>query len=316
MSTDHDCAGDGATLHPLFRSLAEDAIEVPRLVVPHTDLFLEALKRREIHPKPFQGRFFSAEVMKVFYRDPMSGLEMIALYLLFLIRIFLSLILSWRRSFSYRVRTLRHFSFELRSEWIEAEKAAYKCRSSDVEYVSTNDVITSWIMRKSGCITGCCVLNLRGKAASIPTEPTKGNFVDYLFLWGDISPCDVRRKIATSKDESEAKLGFPLGQQAMCLFHIFNPRKRRNMVLSNIASFAVELKFPGAHQTMQMPLRLFDVRRQPMPLIMMNASTHIFRPTPTTYGVSIISEFDDENDYLDDPAVSRSLHPPLVTRIH
>ncbi|CAK4627311.1 unnamed protein product [Aphanomyces euteiches] len=52
------------------------------------------------------------------------------------------------------------------SEWIADEKAKYK-DASPVGYVSTNDVLTSWALRTTGCDIGIMAINFRGRVEGV-----------------------------------------------------------------------------------------------------------------------------------------------------
>ncbi|CAK4709900.1 hypothetical protein AeNC1_007730 [Aphanomyces euteiches] len=64
-----------------------------------------------------------------------------------------------RRSHAIVVRTIN-------LAWISTEMALFK-NSSSVGYVSTNDVVTSWIYRMNGCQVGFMAMNLRGRVDGV-----------------------------------------------------------------------------------------------------------------------------------------------------
>ncbi|CAK4122859.1 unnamed protein product [Aphanomyces euteiches] len=60
------------------------------------------------------------------------------------------------------------------ASWIEQEKAKYKTMSS-TGYVSTNDVITSWVFRTSQCKVGFMAINFRGRIQDVDNH-LAGNY--------------------------------------------------------------------------------------------------------------------------------------------
>ncbi|KAG9407781.1 hypothetical protein AC1031_021021 [Aphanomyces cochlioides] len=52
------------------------------------------------------------------------------------------------------------------SAWVEQEKAKYKSMSP-TGYVSTNDVITSWVFRKCNCKVGFMAINFQGRVQGV-----------------------------------------------------------------------------------------------------------------------------------------------------
>ncbi|KAJ3283970.1 hypothetical protein HDU79_008613 [Rhizoclosmatium sp. JEL0117] len=112
---------------------------------------------------------------------------------------------------------------------IEKEKEKAK---KDVEYVSTNDVVTSTFLSNSGINYGMMALNMRGRISSV-TNDHAGNYEGSIVLMpaNFESPASVRTALKKFKLDA-----FPTFLQA-CL--------GKNAVVSNWASFHHDLKFEG-----------------------------------------------------------------------
>ncbi|KAJ3059749.1 hypothetical protein HDU99_006226 [Rhizoclosmatium hyalinum] len=112
---------------------------------------------------------------------------------------------------------------------IEKEKEKAK---KDVEYVSTNDVVTSTFLSNSGINYGMMALNMRGRVSSV-TNNHAGNYEGSIVLMpaNFESPASVRTALKKFKLDA-----FPTFLQA-CL--------GKNAVVSNWASFHHDLKFEG-----------------------------------------------------------------------
>ncbi|KAH9125958.1 hypothetical protein LEN26_000573 [Aphanomyces euteiches] len=94
-------------------------------------------------------------------------------------------------------------------EWIAEEKAKYK-EESPVGYVSTNDVLTSWALRTTGCDVGFMAINCRGRVDGVDRQHA-GN---YQFVLGYqpqdySSPGLIRESITTNRYRRARSGSFP-----------------------------------------------------------------------------------------------------------
>ena len=72
--------------------------------------------------------------------------------------------------------------------------------ASDVQFVSTNDVITSWFMSRTGCGTGFMAINWRNRLEG-HTDLHAGNYMDNIFYQKDdyTSPALIRKSMMEYK---------------------------------------------------------------------------------------------------------------------
>ncbi|CAK4099354.1 unnamed protein product [Aphanomyces euteiches] len=84
------------------------------------------------------------------------------------------------------------------SAWIEQEKAKYKSLSP-TGYVSTNDVITSWVFRKCNCKVGFMAINFRGRVQGVENH-LAGNYESALGYQPEdyATPALIRESLAVN----------------------------------------------------------------------------------------------------------------------
>jgi len=114
----------------------------------------------------------------------------------------------------------------------------------NVPYISTNDVLTSWFLRKSGCRHGLLVVNWRDKLAG-HTPNHAGNYENVLYYGRDDSttPTLIRQslnKLKRTKSE--------------CMPSFWERVSGSNATVTNWASFAKPNVIEGCKEELHVPL--------------------------------------------------------------
>ena len=69
------------------------------------------------------------------------------------------------------------FTYDIDMDWIEEEKK--KNTSQDIAFVSSNDIVTSWMLNLAKPTVGTMVFNYRNRVKEI-TESFAGNYVTHV----------------------------------------------------------------------------------------------------------------------------------------
>lgn len=69
------------------------------------------------------------------------------------------------------------FIYDINMEWVEEEKK--KNASEDIAFVSSNDIVTSWMLNLAKPTVGTMVFNYRNRIKEI-TENFSGNYVTHV----------------------------------------------------------------------------------------------------------------------------------------
>eukprot|EP00466_Bigelowiella_natans_P009665 jgi/Bigna1/144057/aug1.83_g18765 len=148
-------------------------------------------------------------------------------------------------------------AFAVNESWIAAQKVAYKegeseRSSSDPEYLTTNDILSQWILKFIKPDIGTIPLNVRvksemGTTGELPTENDAGNYIgDLLFLQEDYeSPALIRKAISNRKRSAEPKTKLP------DLVEVFG--KRLHLV-TNISGGYSDVDLDGCHTVVHYPM--------------------------------------------------------------
>lgn len=141
--------------------------------------------------------------------------------------------------------TTRTFLVDTEGMRIAKQEAA---TLGSVEFVSTNDVLTSWFLQQSGCTHGCMAVNFRGRLAG-PTEHHAGNYENVIFYRSpdSSSPSLIRKSISNSttlkrtvtNDEPICFLEIVFGSTALA---------------TNWSSFSLPPKIPNCTEELHLPL--------------------------------------------------------------
>ncbi|KAJ3346667.1 hypothetical protein HDU91_006978 [Kappamyces sp. JEL0680] len=110
---------------------------------------------------------------------------------------------------------------------VNAAKAGVE---KDLSFLSTNDVITSWVINFSGCSYGMMALNMRNRVKSV-TDAHAGNYEGSLLFKPPITPSNIRKAIVSMKVSE--------------LPSYFDGMWGNSVVISNWSSFHHELVIEG-----------------------------------------------------------------------
>jgi len=169
----------------------------------------------------------------------------------------------------FQSKELLHF----RKDWIETEKQKYRetiCNVSNKitavsspssSFVSTNDIITCWLMKLFNVDIGGMMVNYRNRIPGI-TESNAGNYVSMITYQRDdySHPSLIRASLQSYCRVITKKLNFI-------------PFISRFINITNWSIFYTELIFEGCKEVYHLPIGLFP-----------NA-IKIFKSTPTQYSV-------------------------------
>ena len=142
--------------------------------------------------------------------------------------------------------------FHINSKWVDSQKAAVKATGS---FVSTNDVITSWIFARGGFELGCMAINFRGKLPGV-TSDLAGNYESLLFY----RPADfataalVRASLLKLHRAASPPTKLPSSYEHLGM---------RCCTTTNWSTFAETIELPGAMQTLHLPL--YDISAPSFP---------------------------------------------------
>ena len=200
----------------------------------------------------------------------------------------------WRPPF--RVRC-----YEVDAGWIEAEKAAH-APTAEVPFVSTNDVITSWFLRRGGYDYALMTVNMRPYIDGL-TAAHAGNYIQTVNYFPEMfaTPAGIRLPLNN-------KLRAPRYDEVPTAAERF---RLRMASITSWTSFSDDFSsLPGCARSMHVPFR------NPRTGVLQTAggwmdSALIFRPTPTTAAIMILdrSHETSEESVLADPAIRRPLFP-------
>ncbi|KAH9118013.1 hypothetical protein LEN26_012288 [Aphanomyces euteiches] len=170
--------------------------------------------------------------------------------------------------------SLRYTVHTVNAEWVAKEKDKYKAESP-VGYVSTNDVLTSWVCRAMKCDIGFMAVNCRGRVDGVERHHA-GN---YEFLLGYqpedyASPALIRESLATNSLRRARSGSFPAVWTS------------RNLGTTSWVSLYEPAELPGWTMVEHLPALLGSTVTPMIALII------FFQRTPTTIGVMFASRED------------------------
>ena len=191
--------------------------------------------------------------------------------------------------------------YEVDAGWIEAEKAAH-APTAEVPFVSTNDVITSWFLRRGGYDYALMTVNMRPYIDGL-TAAHAGNYIQTVNYFPEMfaTPAGIRLPLNN-------KLRAPRYDEVPTAAERF---RLRMASITSWTSFSDDFSsLPGCARSMHVPFR------NPRTGVLQTAggwmdSALIFRPTPTTAAIMILdrSHETSEESVLADPAIRRPLFP-------
>eukprot|EP00316_Scyphosphaera_apsteinii_P015788 CAMPEP_0119324312 /NCGR_PEP_ID=MMETSP1333-20130426/62823_1 /TAXON_ID=418940 /ORGANISM="Scyphosphaera apsteinii, Strain RCC1455" /LENGTH=390 /DNA_ID=CAMNT_0007331991 /DNA_START=1 /DNA_END=1173 /DNA_ORIENTATION=+ len=155
--------------------------------------------------------------------------------------------------------------FHVNEAFIDAQKT--EAKASGASFVSSNDIITSWVMERSAAQLGCMAVNFRGRVAGA-TSDLAGNYESLLFYRpADFaSPALLRASLPKLRRASEPPTSLPTSREHLGL---------RCCTCSNWSTFAKSLALPGgSKQTLHIPL--YNLKPGGVPLT--HCGCVIFRP--------------------------------------
>ena len=200
----------------------------------------------------------------------------------------------WRRPF--RVRC-----YEIDSDWIQGEKDAH-VPTTEVPYVTTNDVITSWFLRRGEYDYALMTVNMRPYIDGL-TPSHAGNYIQTVNYFPEMfaTPGGIRLPLNSKLKASRCTEVPGAGERF----------RLRMASITSWTSFSDEFSsLPGCVKTLHVPFR------NPRTGLLQTAggwmdSALIFRPTPNTAAIMILDRSHDTTDdsMLADPAIKRSVYP-------
>mmetsp|Transcript_83248 Transcript_83248/g.269468 ORF Transcript_83248/g.269468 Transcript_83248/m.269468 type:complete len:401 (+) Transcript_83248:74-1276(+) len=154
-----------------------------------------------------------------------------------------SMMLGIVRKLIFRTPAFKVRAFYVNEEWVEAQKKVHE-KSTEIPFVSTNDVLTSWFLKRGGYDYAMMMVNFRKRLCGL-TETHAGNYEGEIHLWPEMfqTAGDIRRPLVnnfcTGRDDAP-------GVSTNLASNI--------AVVSNWAGFGAELKLPGCQQVIHKPV--------------------------------------------------------------
>jgi hypothetical protein len=164
-------------------------------------------------------------------------------------------------------------------EEIQKMKLQQAAIDDDVDYVSTNDILTSWFLQNCSCQHGLMAINFRNRLAGHSNQHA-GNYENVLFYNRQDSktPSLIRKSLSTFRRcVSESMPSF------------FQMAAGTTAIASNWSSFAKPAALPGCLEEMHLPI--YDVKGF-LPSTM--AVMCIFRAGPKGLGVLVLAGTPDK----------------------
>jgi hypothetical protein len=166
------------------------------------------------------------------------------------------------------VASAKHYPIrnkDVDKELIEKEKQKY---FNGTDFVSTNDVITSWAFNMTECRYGMMALNLRNRVKSV-TNDHAGNYEGSLIFKPDYSPLTIRNAVKALKVQS--------------LPSFWDGYSGNNTVVSNWSSFHHDLVLPNGNHGINASLNpLKPVNHHPLEgdkVFLVKCTAIIYKPT-------------------------------------
>ncbi|KAL3935217.1 MAG: hypothetical protein SGBAC_009218 [Bacillariaceae sp.] len=166
----------------------------------------------------------------------------------------------------------------------EKEKFQYSdTTTKKKQYVSTNDVLSSWFFRNSTCMHGLMAINWRGRLSG-HTDTHAGNYENVLFYRHDDfkTPDLIRKSISTNEKKQYGRQHVTDDEDQEPMPGFWGMASGTIALASNWASFSKPSSIPGWEEEMQIPL--YDTSKLlPSTLAIML----IFRAGPRGTGVMV-----------------------------
>ncbi|KAJ3000159.1 hypothetical protein HDV02_000442 [Globomyces sp. JEL0801] len=128
------------------------------------------------------------------------------------------------------------------NDWVQREK---KIHSTEDTWVSTNDVITSWLFKTLNCSLGSMVVNLRDRIPSVGQEHA-GNYMSTIFYQAP--------DYATPKLIRDSITGDTFGRTVTGPTTIWTFLRFKNAHITSWTGFYHELKFDNCNQIVHIPI--------------------------------------------------------------
>merc|ERR1712232_642614 len=127
-------------------------------------------------------------------------------------------------------------------DWIAKEKQRAANDMSGVDWVSTNDVLTSWFFNISECTTGWMCINFRNRVPGL-TDENAGNFEGLMPYWPEEcdTPSKIRQSLKTFRTARDDTPGYLANFRGRCTG------------ISNWTTFYQPVNLPGSRLHSHIP---------------------------------------------------------------
>mmetsp|Transcript_21447 Transcript_21447/g.44730 ORF Transcript_21447/g.44730 Transcript_21447/m.44730 type:complete len:449 (-) Transcript_21447:67-1413(-) len=148
-------------------------------------------------------------------------------------------------------KTVNHI-YTVNQEAMEAAKKIAAQEDKHVQFVSTNDVITSWFLQNCRCKHGLMALNFRGKLDG-HTESHAGNYENVVFFRADdsASPALIRKSITTGNNSPTFQRRVTVNDP---MPNFWTMASGSIAIITNWASFAKPCLIKDCEEDIQVPL--------------------------------------------------------------
>ncbi|GAB5359136.1 hypothetical protein AAMO2058_000518600 [Amorphochlora amoebiformis] len=141
--------------------------------------------------------------------------------------------------------------YDLNEAWIASEKKRYaetnEAKEYGVTYVSTNDVVTSWVLRKRRQGLGWMAVNFRNRLPSC-TDMDAGNYTNVIMYREQdySSPVLIRKSLETFRRAAKPATALPSPWETL--------RSLRMHAMTNWSTFYGDIDIGECEQTLHLPL--------------------------------------------------------------
>lgn len=214
----------------------------------------------------------------------------------------------------------RAYAYEVSQEWIDEQKRLH-VPTEHAPYISTNDILTSWFLRRGDYDVGYMVMDMRDRPSAMDktriTSKHAGNYVSFLPMKKDIysDPSGIRSILKQNMKDTYSSRDTPAFWNFL--------RGPRFGIVTTWTFCPTEIHLPGCVQMHQQPsFDTFSLREQDIfdmayvytrgtmidPGQIIDLAV-IFRPTPSTYGILMTDITGTQPSFEDDPAFKREIFP-------
>lgn len=165
---------------------------------------------------------------------------------------------SWMTSPAFLVGSLFHVLFRrvgkepllkhVDQDWIQQQKAANDPKTSGVPFITTNDILTSWLFDKADMQAALTAVNMRNRSQKGAGDTHAGNYEFSMLLMPQdaATPATLRQNMSRPGDFSCGRTAAPAG--------CYGSMRIKAAIITNWATFWKEFSIPGCTEILHLPV--------------------------------------------------------------